>query len=339
MADSNKLSTSTGKEVASNLSLTIQDYNAQVINAQVGGLFNEYVDILLSLRRSVLIFKASYDDWDTMQSWLWQHVKMLQATTGPIDGLYIGYSNGDALFSTPMGVQVKMAQLRNCSFCFPADVGKPNRTYYFVNTTNGLGTPYGAGNYTRAAYNTLTRPWFIQGMLSNVSLVQLTPVYRYTSDTLGTTLIDTLFYPNGTKLGVIGLDANFLKLNPILTKLKSTPNTFIYVMQEDGTVYGNSYNESCINVNSTIVTKKPADMTNPLLKLTGTYLLGISNGNLSMLPNSSVYNLKNGSNTILFQVTLISVANGKLAIVGAPSSDYVGNIDQVIVDVILFKLA
>ncbi|KAJ3215824.1 hypothetical protein HK099_006182 [Clydaea vesicula] len=201
-------------------------------------------------------------------------------------------------------------------------------------------------NITFAENYTITsRPWYQN--VENQTFNGLDKVFNvwtnaYTFpgvlDTVGITLSRPIFSSIGELLGIIAIDMVFSSLTENLKQLKLTENGFAYIIDKTGKLIGSTSHESVYN-NSSKILKRPSQMSDESINLTGLFLESILTDEFNQkytevqdFDFSVLGQFRNFEvdNKIYFQLEQIPNRSPLLIIVnGALKSDYVGNITLV----------
>lgn len=150
---------------------------------------------------------------------------------------------------------------------------------------------------------------------------------------LGIHFVYPLWTANETFVGAFVGELNFLITHDMLGHLQeeATQNTIIYVFQRNEVMIGTSTNDSIVQYDPVLGTAslmKVADMTDPFIRFSQTYLRSKYRDSFSNVPRDTARNSKvtDPSTGITYIIQLSAISPGKnlewLVVVGAPEDDY-----------------
>ncbi|KAJ3031689.1 UNVERIFIED_CONTAM: hypothetical protein HDU68_001206 [Siphonaria sp. JEL0065] len=145
----------------------------------------------------------------------------------------------------------------------------------------------------------------------------------------GITATYPFFDSNGTVVGVYGSDISFVDMHRTLAEFVHTPNSFMYVMTRHGSLIGLSNKESILNADGDL--KFANASTSPNILATVMYLqslLPANNMDYTLLASRKTTNFK--VNGVYFQIQIMPQEPRYIIVNGAPTTDYTGNIDAVL---------
>ncbi len=94
----------------------------------------------------------------------------------------------------------------------------------------------------RAGYNPVERVWYRLGM-NNIGQTRLTEAYLSTTGEVVISIVSSFNDINNNTKGVVGLDVSLAQLTNIVNNVKLGNTGFIMLIQDDGTILANPYDE------------------------------------------------------------------------------------------------
>ncbi|ORY37218.1 hypothetical protein BCR33DRAFT_465975 [Rhizoclosmatium globosum] len=173
----------------------------------------------------------------------------------------------------------------------------------------------------------VTRPWYVQAAKSvptNIS-VQYTSPYLFLKGIPGISANVPVFDKSGSLQGVIATDIPFSDIQSNLVNYLQTPNAFMYVFTADGTLVGNTINETLVLPNGSL--KTIYAMEHVVMLQVAKYIQSLvsQNQTLQSLASPATYFENNG---YLFQLRMMDSAPYFFIVNGAPKTDYTLRIDE-----------